>query len=55
MGIQSHVRDKVIKPPSYDPWDIVALVGKYKDAHISDSEWRAVDTKEWYADTWDDC
>ena len=26
MGIQSHVRERVIKPPSYDPRDIVALV-----------------------------
>ena len=26
MGIQAHVRDKVLKPPSYDPRDIVALV-----------------------------
>ena len=50
MGIQSHVRDKVLKPPSYDPRDIVALVEKYGDAQISDSGWRAVDQEEGYAD-----
>ena len=50
MGIQSQVRDKVLKPPSYDPRDIVALVEKYGDAHISDSGWRPVDPEEWYSD-----
>ena len=50
MGIQSHVRERVIKPPSYDPRDIVALVEKYGDAHVSDSGWRVVDREEWYAD-----
>ena len=50
MGIQSHARESVIKPPSYDPRDIVALVEKYGDAHISDSGWRAVDPEECYAD-----
>ena len=49
MGIQSHARESVIKPPSYDPRDIVALVEKYGDAHISDSGWREVDQEEWYA------
>ena len=51
MGIQSHVRDKVLRPPDYDPRDIVALVEKYGDAHISDSGWRAVDQEEWYAES----
>ena len=51
MGIQSYFRDKVLKPPSYDPRDIVALVEKYGDAHISDSGWRAVDQEEWYAES----
>ena len=48
--IQSHARESVIKPPSYDPRDIVALVEKYGDAHISDSGWRVVDQEEWYED-----
>jgi hypothetical protein len=51
MGIQAHVRDKVIKPPDYDPRDIVALVEKYGDAYISDFDWRIVDPEEWYADS----
>ena len=50
MGIQSHVRDKVLKPPGYDPRDIVALVERYGDAHISGSGWRPVDPEEWIAD-----
>ena len=50
MGIQSHARESVIKPPSYDPRDIVALVEKYGDAHVSDSGWRVVDPEEWYSD-----
>ena len=50
MGIQSHVREKLLKPPDYDPRDIVALVEKYGDAHISDSGWRAVDQEEWFSD-----
>ena len=50
MGIQVPVRDKVLKPPSYDPRDIVALLEKYGDAHISDSGWRPVDQEEWYSD-----
>ena len=29
MGIQAHIRDKGLKPPSYDPRDILALVEKY--------------------------
>ena len=46
----SQVRDKLLKPPDYEPGDIVALVEKYGDAHISDSGWRAVDPEEWYSD-----
>ena len=53
MGIQAHARESVIEPPSYDPRDIVALVEKYGDAHVSDSGWRVVDREEWYADNWD--
>ena len=49
MGILSHARESVIQPPSYDPRDIVALVEKYGDAHVSDSGWRAVDPEEWYS------
>ena len=50
MGIQSHVRDQLLKQPDYDPRDIVALLEKYGDAHISDSGWSAVDPEEWYSD-----
>ena len=50
MGIQSHFREKVLKPPDYDPRDIVALVEKYGDACIIDSGWRAVDQEEWFSD-----
>ena len=42
-------RDKVLQPPKYDPRNIVALIDKYKDAHILDSGWREVDTEEWMA------
>ena len=49
-GVLSHVRDKVIAPPSYDSRDIVELIEKYGDAHISDSGWREVDPEEWFAD-----
>ena len=31
-----HVRDKLIKPPEYDPRNIMNLIEKYGDAHISD-------------------
>lgn len=51
MGIKAHVRDKLIKPPSYDPRDIVALVEKYGDACISDRGWRIVDPEEWHTDS----
>ena len=43
-----HVRDKVIAPPDYDPRNIVDLLDKYGDAHISDSGWREVDQEEWF-------
>ena len=49
---QSHacagMMEKVIGPPSFDPRNIVDLVDKYGDAHISDSGWREVDPEEWY-------
>jgi hypothetical protein len=48
MGVASHFRDKVLKPPDYDPRNIVDLIDKYGDAHISDSGWREVDTEEWF-------
>ena len=48
MGVLSHLRGKVIKAPSYDPRDIVELLDKYRDAHISDSGWRDVDPEEWF-------
>ena len=43
-----HVRDMVIKPPSYDLRSIVDLLEKYGDGHISDSGWREVDEEEWF-------
>ena len=51
MGVLSHVRAKVIGPPSYDPRDIVELLERYGDAHISDSGWREVDPEEWFVKT----
>lgn len=49
MGVLSHIREKVIGAPNYDPRDIVGLVDKYRDAHISDdSGWRKVDSEEWF-------
>jgi len=50
-GVLSNVRDKVIAPPSYDSRNIVELIDKYGDAHLSDSGWREVDPEEWFADT----
>jgi hypothetical protein len=50
MGVLSHLREKVIEPPSYDHRHIVDLVDKYQDAHISDSGWREVDPEEWFAE-----
>ena len=47
MGVVSNMRDMVLKPPSYDPRDIVELIERYGDAHIIDSGWREVDTEEW--------
>jgi hypothetical protein len=48
MGVASHFRNKVLKPPDYDPRNIVDLIDKYGDAHVSDSGWREVDTEEWF-------
>ena len=39
MGVASGMREKLIEPPSFDPRNIVDLVEKYGDAHISDSGW----------------
>ena len=49
MGVLFDMRDKVLKPPSYDPRNVVDLLDKYRDAHISDMGWREVDTEEWNA------
>ena len=46
-GVVFNMRNSVLKPPSYDPRNIVDLVDKYSDAHIIDSGWREVDTEEW--------
>ena len=51
MGVLSGMMEKVIGPPSFDPRNIVDLVDKYGDAHISDSGWREVDPEEWYEET----
>ena len=48
MGVLQDVREKVIKAPDYDPRNIVDLVERYGDAHISDCGWREVDREEWY-------
>jgi hypothetical protein len=50
MSVASHVRDKVLEPPRYDPRNIVELIDKYGDAHINDTGWREVDTEEWFGD-----
>ena len=49
MGVLFEMRDKVLKPPGYDPRNVVDLIDKYRDAHIMDSGWREVDTEEWNA------
>ena len=49
MGVLFNMRDKVLKPPDYDPRNVVDLIDKYRDAHIMDSGWREVDTEEWVA------
>ena len=46
--VLNHVGDKVIEPPYYDLRNIVDLLDKYGDAHISDSGWREVDEEEWF-------
>ena len=48
MGVLEDVREKVIMAPDYDPRNIVDLVERYGDAHISDCGWREVDREEWY-------
>ena len=45
-GLLEHVRDRVIRPPSYDPRNIVELVEQFGDAHISESGWRDVDVND---------
>ena len=46
-GVVFNMRDKLLKPPSYDPRNVEEMLDKYRDAHISDSGWREVDTEEW--------
>ena len=50
MGVLSHIREEAIKPPSYDPRNIVDLVDNYRDAHISDCGLREVDPEEWFVE-----
>ena len=50
-GLQAHLRNKVLEPPSYDPRNIVELIEKYGDAHRSDTGWREIDPEEWYEDS----
>ena len=54
MGVQSHLRKRVVAPPSYDPRSIMDLLDKYRDAHISDSGWREVDPEEWHLEKLDE-
>ena len=49
VSVVFNLRDSVLKPPSYDPRNIVDLLDKYGDAHIIDSGWREVDHEEWFA------
>ena len=49
MGVLFNMREQVLKPPSYDPRNVVDLLDKYRDAHIVDSGWREVDNEEWVA------
>ena len=47
-GLQAHVRDKVLEPPTYDTRNVVNLLEKYGDAHLSDFGWRDIDPEEWF-------
>ena len=38
----------MLEPPSYDPRDIVNLIERYGDAHLSDSGWREIEQEEWF-------
>jgi hypothetical protein len=53
MEVFSHMKESVNETPSYDPRNIVNLLDKYRDAHISDSEWVEVDPDSWFADNWE--
>ena len=44
-GLQAHVREKVLEPPTYDTRNMVNLLEKYGDAHLSDFGWREI---EWF-------
>ena len=46
MGMLFNMRKLVLRPPSYDTRNVVDLLDRYRDAHISDSGWREVDTEE---------
>ena len=48
-GVVFNMMDSVLKPPSYDPRNIVDLLNKYRDAHIIDSGCREVDHEQWFA------
>ena len=49
MGVLLNMRELLLRPPSYDTRNVVDLLDRYRDAHISDSGWREVDTEEWIA------
>ena len=51
IGVLEHVRENVIKAPEFDPRNIVSLVERYGDAHISDCGWREVDREDWCIDS----
>ena len=48
MEVLCGMRDSALKPPSYDPRDVVDMLDKYRDGHILDMGWREVDTEEWF-------
>ena len=37
----------MLEPPGYDPRNLVNLLNKYGDAHLSDSKWKEMDPEEW--------
>ena len=44
MGVLFDMRELFLRPRN-----VVDLLDRYRDAHISNSGWREVDTEEWFA------